>query len=239
MPTATPASRARTPPPPRVLVAGAADGAAGAGILPRALRLAGLEAAAVPDPALGLARPGAPPPDLVLISGPRASCLAQVLRLRAARETIPVVVLVTDGGGEARAALLDAGADDALSPPVALEALLAHVRAVLRRCTEPAGRDLLTVADVALRRAAREVRRGGRVITLTRTEHDVLETLLARRGRVTTPRDLAVAVWGHPGVTPNAVAAHVSTLRRKLEEGGRPRVIHTVHGVGYLARAPR
>ncbi|MHB8465862.1 MAG: winged helix-turn-helix domain-containing protein, partial [Acidimicrobiales bacterium] len=137
-----------------------------------------------------------------------------------------------------RVAGLDAGADDYLVKPFALEELLARLRALLRRAT-PAGDedDALRVADLSLEPSTRVVRRGERLIELTRTEFNLLELLLRNHGQVLTRELIFDRVWGYDfGANSNSLEVYVGYLRRKTEAEGEPRLIHTVRGVGYVLR---
>jgi two-component system response regulator MprA len=138
-----------------------------------------------------------------------------------------------------RVAGLDAGADDYLVKPFALEELLARIRALLRR-SAPLGEDeVLRFADLSLDPGTREVRRGTRFMELTRTEFLLLELLL-RNARQVLPRELIFdRVWGYDfGANSNSLEVYIGYLRRKTEAGGEARLIHTVRGVGYVLRQP-
>jgi two-component system response regulator MprA len=140
-----------------------------------------------------------------------------------------------------RVAGLDAGADDYLVKPFALDELLARLRALLRRTSAPPEDEakLLTVADLTLDPIGYEVRRGGRQIELTRTEWLLLELLLHNAGRVLPRATIFERVWGYDfGPTSKALDVYVGYLRRKTEAGGEPRLIHTVRSVGYVLREP-
>jgi two-component system response regulator MprA len=139
---------------------------------------------------------------------------------------------------ENRVAGLDAGADDYVTKPFALEELLARVRALLRRTTNGDGRgELLGFADVELDLGTRDVRRGGRQIDLTRTEFALLELFLRNPRQVLTRSIIFERVWGYDfGFASNSLDVYIGYLRRKTEAGGEPRLIHTVRGVGYALR---
>ena len=156
-------------------------------------------------------------------------------RLRAAGDRTPVLMLTARDAVDDRVAGLDAGADDYLVKPFALRELKARLRALLRR-TDPGA------AAAALRRpragpGAREVRRGGRRIELSRTEFSLLELFLAHPRQVLTRSTIFERVWGYDfGATSNALGVYIGYLRRKTEADGEPRLLHTVRGVGYVLR---
>jgi two-component system, OmpR family, response regulator MprA len=147
-----------------------------------------------------------------------------------------VLMLTAREGVADRVAGLDAGADDYLVKPFALEELLARLRALLRR-TGGSGRDVLRFADLELDQARHEVSRGGRPIELTRTEFLLLELFLLNPRQVLTRSLIFERVWGFDfGPTSNSLEVYVGYLRRKTEAEGEPRLIHTVRGVGYVLR---
>ncbi|WP_330295958.1 response regulator transcription factor [Streptomyces sp. NBC_00503] len=158
-------------------------------------------------------------------------------RLRAVGDRTPVLVLTALDAVSDRIDGLDAGADDYLVKPFALDELLARVRALLRRAApdDPAGdADPLAYGDLVLDPVTRTGRRGERPLEFSRTEAALLELLLRNRGQV-LPRELVLElVWGRDfGPDSNSLAVYIGYLRRKLEAGGEPRLVHTVHGVGY------
>ncbi|WP_329562611.1 response regulator transcription factor [Kitasatospora sp. NBC_01266] len=160
--------------------------------------------------------------------------LAVCRRLRALGDRTPILVLTARDSVSDRVDGLDAGADDYLVKPFALDELTARLRALLRR-TAPAGDDLGTrFADLTVDPLTRTGSRGGRSLEFSRTEFALLEVLLRHPGQV-LPRELIMElVWGGDfGPDSNSLAVYVSYLRRKLEAGGEPRLVHTVHGVGY------
>jgi two-component system response regulator MprA len=160
--------------------------------------------------------------------------------LRERKDRLPILVLTARDEVGDRVAGLDAGADDYLTKPFALEELRARLRALLRRtANEDDGEDaVLTYADLVLDPAARTVHRGDRPVDLTRTEYALLELLLRNAGRP-LPRDVIMdRVWGWESEpTSNSLEVFVGYLRRKTEAGGEPRLIHTVRGVGYVLRS--
>ncbi|MDQ1685176.1 MAG: two-component system, OmpR family, response regulator MprA [Frankiaceae bacterium] len=160
--------------------------------------------------------------------------------LRERKDRLPILVLTARDEVGDRVAGLDAGADDYLTKPFALEELRARLRALLRRtATDDGGEDaVLTYADLVLDPAARTVHRGERPVDLTRTEYALLELLLRNAGRP-LPRDVIMdRVWGWESEpTSNSLEVFVGYLRRKTEAGGEPRLIHTVRGVGYVLRS--
>jgi two-component system, OmpR family, response regulator MprA len=157
--------------------------------------------------------------------------------LRAAGNRVPILILTARDTVSDRVAGLEAGADDYLVKPFALEELIARLRALVRRTTAEAGEAVLRFADVSLDRRSLEVRRGARRIDLPRMQLLLLELFLLNPRQV-LPRALVYErVWGYDfGGTSNALDVHLSQLRHKLEEDGEPRLIHTVRGMGYILR---
>jgi two-component system response regulator MprA len=158
-------------------------------------------------------------------------------RVRAAGDRTPILMLTARHELSDRVAGLDAGADDYLVKPFALEELLARVRALLRRSPTTADASVLRVGDMVLDPSARTVRRAKREVVLTKTEFDLLELLMFNAGIVLSRELIYERIWGFDFETSsNSLDVYVGYLRRKTEEGGEPRLIHTVRGVGYVAR---
>jgi two-component system response regulator MprA len=213
--------------------------------LERALRLDGHDVAVATDGQRALDRLAGTTPDLVVLDVmmPRVDGLEVCRRLRAAGDRVPVLMLTARDGIDDRVDGLDAGADDYLSKPFALRELRARVRALLRRAEAPGegeeGQDAVTFADLRLDPATREVHRGDRLVELTRTEFSLLELFLRHPRVVLSRSQLFEHVWGYDlGATSNALGVYMGYLRRKTEEGGEPRLLHTVRGVGYALREP-
>jgi two-component system, OmpR family, response regulator MprA len=193
------------------------------------------------EEALAAAADGAP--DLVLldVNMPGLDGLEVCRRIRASGSEVPVLMLTARVEVGDRVLGLDAGADDYLPKPFALEELLARIRALLRRVkeaseTEPVD-ETLTFADLTLDPATRTVRRGNRSITLTRTEFELLWVLMQRPRRVLSRELILDEVWGYDfPTTANSLEVYIGYLRRKTEADGEPRLIHTVRGVGYVLR---
>ncbi|NQW04934.1 MAG: response regulator transcription factor [Acidobacteria bacterium] len=170
----------------------------------------------------------------VLLPGPSGIDLVRMLR--AAGTRTPVLILTALDAAADIVAGLDAGADDYLTKPFAFKVLLARLRALGRR--NPASRDVsLHVADLSLDGATHQVSRGGVAVHLTRTEYSLLESLMRHAGRVVTRDRLVDALWGpEDDVNPNRLDAFVKSLRQKLDVDDRPRLIHTIRGIGYCLR---
>ncbi|WP_227996891.1 response regulator transcription factor [Nocardia australiensis] len=180
------------------------------------------------------------PDALVLdVMMPRMDGLEVCRRLRSTGDDLPILVLTARDSVSERVAGLDAGADDYLPKPFALEELLARLRALLRRRVPDLGEtsEAMTFADLSLDPVTREVSRGERSISLTRTEFSLLEMLMANPRRVLTRSRILEEVWGYDFPTSgNALEVYIGYLRRKTEADGEPRLIHTVRGVGYVLR---
>jgi two-component system, OmpR family, response regulator MprA len=209
--------------------------------LRRALELEGyeIELAADGREALDRLEGGSQPDALILdVLMPGVDGLEVCRRLRRAGSRLPVLMLTARDAVENRVAGLDAGADDYVTKPFALEELLARMRALLRRTSDGAG-ESLRFADLELHPGTREVRRGGELIELTRTEFSLLELFLRNPRQVLTRSIIFERVWGYDfGYGSNSLDVYVGYLRRKTEAGGKPRLIHTVRGVGYALREP-
>ena len=208
--------------------------------LRRALELEGYQVELAEDGEQALRRLEVDPqPDAVILDVlmPGADGLEVCRRLRNAGNQIPVLMLTARSEIDSRVAGLDAGADDYLSKPFALAELLARLRALLRRLGSDESADLLRFGDLELDTGTREVRRGGDLIDLTRTEFALLELFLRNPRQVLTRSVIFERVWGYDfGPTSNSLDVYVGYLRRKTEAGGRSRLIHTVRGVGYALR---
>ena len=177
-------------------------------------------------------------PDAVILDVlmPGVDGLEVCRRLRGAGSKLPVLMLTARTEVEDRVAGLDAGADDYVTKPFALEELLARVRALLRRTGETDG-EVVRFADLELDPATREVSRGGRPIELTRTEFSLLELFIRNPRQVLTRTIIFERVWGYDfGYASNSLDVYIGYLRRKTEADGEPRLIQTVRGVGYALR---
>jgi DNA-binding response OmpR family regulator len=174
---------------------------------------------------------------LIDIMLPGCSGVDVVRQLRARGVRTPTLMLTALDAVSDIVSSLDAGADDYLTKPFSFAVLLARLRALSRR--GPAVHDTcVQVGDLSLNAGTHVVTRGGAAIALTRTEFSLLECLMRQAGRVVTRQALVDRVWG-PGrdVESNTIDAFMKTLRQKLDAGGRPRLVHTIRGVGYSVRA--
>jgi two-component system response regulator MprA len=224
---------------PRVLVVD--DDKAVRESLRRSLEFNGYDVSLAADGAEALAGIGASGPDVVImdVMMPRLDGIETTKALRKAGNDIPILVLTARDAVGDRVEGLDAGADDYLTKPFALAELLARLRALLRRAVPADGADdeTLTFADLSMDIATREVRRGDRLVELTRTEFTLLEMFLRRPRRVLERSFILEEVWGYDfPTTANSLEVYVGYVRRKTEAGGEPRLIHTVRGVGYVLK---
>ncbi len=224
---------------PRVLVVD--DDRAVRESLRRSLAFNDYEVTLAADGAEALVAVGTTHPDVVVmdVMMPRLDGLEATRALRAAGNDVPVLVLTARDAVGDRVEGLDAGADDYLTKPFALEELLARLRALLRRATpqDADGSEVLAFADLSMDIATREVRRGTREIELTRTEFTLLEMFLRRPRRVLERAFILEDVWGYDfPTTANSLEVYVGYLRRKTEADGEPRLIHTVRGIGYVLK---
>jgi two-component system response regulator MprA len=221
---------------PRVLVV--EDDEDIAQVLQRSLRLEGYDVRIAADGEAALSAAAAYNPDLVVLDLglPRLDGIEVARRLRAA-DDVPILMLTARDALESRVEGLDSGADDYLVKPFERQELLARLRALLRR-RPPRGSASVVVGDLVLNPDTHEVRRGERDIELTQREFELLEYLM-RNERIVVPRQrLLEEVWGYdPFATTNTIEVFVSNLRRKLESGGEPRLLHTIRGAGYVVRA--
>ena len=180
-------------------------------------------------------------PDVVVmdVMMPRLDGIETTKALRKAGNDVPVLVLTARDAVGDRVEGLDAGADDYLTKPFALQELLARLRALLRRVVPAEGDDteVLAFADLSMDLATREVLRGGRPMELTRTEFTLLEMFLRRPRRVLERSFILEEVWGYDfPTTANSLEVYVGYLRRKTEAEGESRLLHTVRGVGYVLK---
>ena len=209
--------------------------------LRRSLEFNGYAVATAADGAEALATIGKAAPDVVImdVMMPRLDGLEATRALRTSGNDVPVLVLTARDAIGDRVDGLDAGADDYLTKPFALQELLARLRALLRRAAprEDEQDEVLGFADLTMNLATRDVRRGERAIELTRTEFTLLEMFLHRPRRVLERSFILEEVWGFDfPTTANSLEVYVGYLRRKTEAEGESRLIHTVRGVGYVLK---
>jgi DNA-binding response OmpR family regulator len=223
-------------PRPRVLVV--EDDTEIAGALRRSLRLEGYDVKLAEDGVSALEESSVFEPDAVVLDLglPRLDGVEVARRLRDGGD-VPILMLTARDSLDDRVTGLDSGADDYLVKPFEREELLARLRALLRR-RPPRGSASLVVADLRLNPDTREVFRGERRIDLTTREFELLEYLMRNERLVVSRETLLDDVWGYaPLAETNTVDVFISNLRRKLEAGGEPRILHTVRGAGYVIRA--
>ena len=208
--------------------------------LGRALRREGYTIANAADGEAALTSVAERPPDAIVldVSMPKLDGLSVCRRLRAEGNRVPILVLTARHSLGDRVAGLDAGADDYVVKPFALEELLARLRAIIRRGVPANESQTLKLDDLELDPRTHGASRAGKSIELTRTEYQLLELFMRNAGQVLTRDVIFDRVWGYDfGVNSNSLDVYIGYLRRKTEIDGLPRLIHTVRGVGYIARA--
>jgi two-component system, OmpR family, response regulator MprA len=208
--------------------------------LERALRLENYDVELASDGEEALDALASRPADVVILDilMPRLDGLEVARRLRQSGDRTPILMLTARDGVDDRVTGLDVGADDYLVKPFALRELQARLRALLRRSGDGAGDgEILKYADLVLDPIAHEVRRGERLIELSKTEFLLLELFMRHPRQVLTRSTIFENVWGYDfGPTSNALGVYMGYLRRKTEDGGEPRLLHTVRGIGYVLR---
>ena len=186
--------------------------------------------------ALGAARSGAFDAMVIDVMLPGCSGVDVVRQLRASGDRTPMLMLTARDAAADIIVGLDAGADDYLTKPFSFKVLLARLRALSRRWPE-IRETRLAVADLSMDAAARVVTRGGAPVAVTRTEYNLLECLMRNVGRVVTRQALIDRIWGADReIANNTLDVFVKSLRQKVDAGDRPRLIHTIRGVGYSLR---
>jgi two-component system, OmpR family, response regulator MprA len=208
--------------------------------LERALRLENHDVELAGDGEEALDALATKPADVVILDVmmPRLDGLEVCRRMRQAGDRTPILMLTARDAIDDRVNGLDVGADDYLVKPFALRELQARLRALLRRSGDGAGDgEVLRYADLVLDPVAHEVRRGDRLIELSKTEFLLLELFMRHPRKVLTRSTIFENVWGYDfGPTSNALGVYMGYLRRKTEEGGESRLLHTVRGIGYVLR---
>ena len=209
--------------------------------LTRALTFQNYNVTAVNDGAQALEAVDAHLPDLVIldVSMPHVDGLTACRMIREKHRSLPILMLTARHEVSDRVAGLDAGADDYVVKPFALEELSARVRSMLRRTHVTEETQNLVVADLVLDLRSRSAHRGKRELILTKTEFDLLELLMQNVGIVLERDTLYDRIWGFNFETGSrSLDVYIGYLRRKTEEGGEPRILHTIRGVGYIVRPP-
>jgi two-component system response regulator MprA len=209
--------------------------------LGRALELEGYRVHAVADGSGVFDAIAAEPADVLVLDlmMPHVGGLTVCQRLRSRGDRTPILIVTARTEVSDRVAGLDAGADDYLPKPFALEELLARVRALLRRSSYDEPERELRVADLRLDEAARRAWRGDRELELTKTEFDLLQLFIRNAGIVLTHTTIYERIWHYDfGPDSKALSVYMGYLRRKTEAAGDPRLLHTVRGVGYTLRTP-
>ncbi|MEA2464471.1 MAG: two-component system, OmpR family, response regulator MprA [Acidobacteriota bacterium] len=207
--------------------------------LERVLRHDGFEVDVAADGREAIRRLAVVRPDAVLLDVlmPQLDGLEVCRRMRDTGDRTPVLMLTARDAVPDRVRGLDAGADDYLVKPFALEELLARLRALLRRSGWDHDREVLRFSDLELDPGVHEVRRGDRPIDVTRTEFLLLELFLLNPRQVLTREVIFDRVWGYDfGPASNSLEVYVGYLRRKTEAAGEPRLLHTIRGVGYVLK---
>src|SRR6266540_3728241 len=225
--------------PSRVLLA--EDDRATREALTRALELEGYQVRAVSDGSGVFEEIAEEPADVLVLDlmMPHVGGLTVCQRLRARKDRTPILIVTARTEVSDRVAGLDAGADDYLPKPFALDELLARVRALLRRASYDEPEQVLRVADLRMDEAARRAWRGERELELTKTEFDLLQLLVRNAGIVLSHSTIYERIWNYDfGPESKALSVYVGYLRRKTEAAGEARLLHTVRGVGYTLRAP-
>ena len=209
--------------------------------LTRALTFQNYNVTAVNDGAQALEAVDTQLPDLVIldVSMPHVDGLTACRMIREKHRSLPILMLTARHEVSDRVAGLDAGADDYVVKPFALEELSARVRSMLRRTHVTEETQNLVVADLVLDLRSRSAHRGKRELILTKTEFDLLELLMQNVGIVLERDTLYDRIWGFNFETGSrSLDVYIGYLRRKTEEGGEPRILHTIRGVGYIVRPP-
>lgn len=207
--------------------------------LARALEFEGYAVRTAPDGVEALRAIASEDPDAVILDVmmPGFDGMEVARKVRAKGNAVPILMLTARHEVGDRVQGLDAGADDYLVKPFSLDELLARIRALLRRGGVSGERGCMELADLRMDPAARTVIRGDREIDLTKTEFDLLELLVFNQGIVVTRDVIYDRIWGYDfETTSNSLDVYIGYLRRKLESAGEQRLVHTVRGVGYVAR---
>jgi two-component system, OmpR family, response regulator MprA len=207
----------------------------------RALLLAGYEVLLAADGQEGLLKAGTTVPDAIVLDLglPVVDGMEVCRRLRRDGNRTPILMLTARDAVEDRVDGLEAGADDYLVKPYDVRELEARLKAIMRRHLSESGGQALRFGDLELDADAHAVRVGERTVELTRTEYQLLELFLLNPRRVLSSELIYDRVWGYDfPLNGNTLRVYIGYLRRKLEAAGGPRLIHTVHGVGYVLREP-